>query len=244
MAVKNRVEIITEVNTKIVPTVTDPILRGLFNDDIVNSAVLRKDVIATETPVAGAVTINYLNKDLALVTTAVNLAVSFTNIENGDVKYLHITKLAVNSISFVGAVDTSPYKAYINTISTIVIYQIFCKNGVIFLNSINIDNSLRGGTITTYLDLPVWNMQTTPQIIIPFTLSVAKIRSLNAIIFMDGMIVANSFYGSVLGRPGGVIGFNNINSIVLTRVAGGYFDDPFFSALPTKRGIVEINHLP
>ena len=244
MAVKNRVEIITEVDTKIVPTVTNPELRDLFNNDIINSAVLRKDVIATETPVAGAVTINYLNKDLGLVTTAVNLAVSFTNIENGDVKFLKVTKLAANSVSFVGAVDTSLNKAYINTISTVVIYEVYSKDSGIFLNSINIDNSLRGGTITTYLDLPVWNMQTTPQIIIPFTLSVAKIRSLNAIIFMDGMVVANSFYGSVLGRPGGVIGFNNINSIVLTIVAGGYFDDPFFSALPTKRGVVEITHLP
>jgi hypothetical protein len=131
MAIKNRTEAITEVNNVIVPTVTNAAHRTLLNESILNSVVFEKDVIASETPVAGAVTIDYANKDLATVTTAVDLAVSFTNLENGAVKYLEVTKAAANVISFVGALDIVQNRYYVNTVLTSICYRISNKNGIV-----------------------------------------------------------------------------------------------------------------
>ncbi len=136
MAKKNRVEVIARVNTVIVPTVTNALHRGLLNDDLVNSVMFERDVIATETPVAGLVTIDYSNKDTATVITAVNLAVSFSNLENGAVKYLVVTKAAANIISFVGVVNSIEHNSYINSVSISVCYRISSKNGIIYVEAL------------------------------------------------------------------------------------------------------------
>jgi len=141
MAVNNRTEAQGQVTALIVPEVDNAIHRGLLNDNILNSVVFRKDIIASETEAGGAVAIDYVDKDTATVSTAVNLAVSFSNIENGDVKYLEVTKLAANTISFTGATDVSQRKLYINITPTVVQYVIRNKNNVITVESINIDNS-------------------------------------------------------------------------------------------------------
>lgn len=139
---KNRTELETQVDTDIVATLAIADHRTFLKDELIDSAVLRKDVIASETPGGGTVSINFANKDLATVTTTANLAVSFTGMENGDVKYLAITKNAGNTISFTGATDTSIRRTYINDTALTVIYQVFYKNGVISVQSINIENDL------------------------------------------------------------------------------------------------------
>ena len=138
----NRTEVKTQVDTDLIATVALTDLNPFLKDDLIESAIFRKDVIGSETPGGGTVSINFANKDLATVTTTLNLAVSFTGMENGDVKYLAITKNAVNTISFTGATDTSIRRSYINATALTVIYQVFYKNGVISVQSINIENDL------------------------------------------------------------------------------------------------------
>ena len=79
----NRIEAKAAVTAAIVPAVSNAQHITLLNDEINDSTVFEKDVIASETEVGGNVTIDYSNKDTATVTTAVNLAVSFTNLERG-----------------------------------------------------------------------------------------------------------------------------------------------------------------
>lgn len=141
---KNRTEAIAAVLAALVPTLTLAELIALWNNELNDTYLFRKDIIASETPSAGAVTIDYSNKDTATVTTGVNLAVSFTNIENGDVKYLVITKAATNSISFAGATDITEYPTYINNIPILVPYQIFNKNGAIYAKAM-IASIINGG---------------------------------------------------------------------------------------------------
>ncbi len=142
MAVGNRTEVKSQVDTDLVPTVT---LTGKLNpflkDDFIESAIFRKDVIASATPIGAAVTIDFAAVDTRTVTITVSTTVSFTNIENGDVKYLSITKGATDTITFAGATDVSIRQDYIDGTATLVVYQIFNKNGNIYVNSINIDNS-------------------------------------------------------------------------------------------------------
>jgi hypothetical protein len=136
MAVNNRAEAIIVAEAALVPTLTLAQHKAMLNENILNSVVFDKDVIASETPVAGAVTIDYSDKDLATVTTAINLAVSFTNLENGAVKYLEVTKSAANVISFVGALDMVDFREYINTVETVVCYRISNKNGIIYVEAL------------------------------------------------------------------------------------------------------------
>lgn len=132
MAVNNRTEIKTAVTTALVPTLTLAQHITLLNDEVNESTVFRKDVIASETPIGAAVTIDYSDKDTATVTITVSTTVSFTNIENGDVKYLVITKGAGNTISFAGATDLTNFNIYINSQAGIFLYSISNKNGVIY----------------------------------------------------------------------------------------------------------------
>jgi len=136
MAKNNRDEAIIVTTAALVPTLTLAQHEVMLNDNVLNSVVFEKDVIASETPAAGAVTIDYEDKDTATVTTAVDLAVSFTNLENGAVKYLEVTKAAANVISFVGAVDKVNFRDYINTVETVVCYRISNKNGVIYAEAL------------------------------------------------------------------------------------------------------------
>ncbi|MFA6185482.1 MAG: hypothetical protein WC720_05060 [Candidatus Shapirobacteria bacterium] len=136
MAINNRAEAIIVAEAALVPTLTLVQHKAMLNDNILNSVKFDKDVIASQTPTAGAVTIDYATKDMATVTTAVDLAVSFTNLENGAVKYLEITKAAANVISFIGVVDAIQDKNYINTILTSVCFRVSNKNGIIYVEGI------------------------------------------------------------------------------------------------------------
>ena len=186
MPVNNRTEAISAANTQIVPTIEATELRIFLNDSFINSVTFDKDVIGSETPAGGAVTINFGTKDLATVTTAVNLAVSFTNLQNGSVKYLAITKQDLNAITFVGAVDVSIRKNYINSIVTVVIYSISNKNGTICVESINIDNNTNQLN-TKVIEIGGWGMygSPSPTLAPAHGVTSSKIRSVSVIIRDD-----------------------------------------------------------
>ena len=191
MAVKNKTELITEVNTKIVPTVTTAVHRGLLNDDIIESIVLRKDTIAAQTVFSGAITVDYSNKDLVTITAPDNLTVAFTNIENGDVKYVAITKIAGKTVSFASANDTSIRKIYINSIGGLVIYRVECKNNIINVCSINIDNDIN----TTLLSLPTTPI--TPTLLNGWTLAHASVQS---IVYFKNQFGDLRIYGTAISE--------------------------------------------
>lgn len=133
MAVNNRTEAITKVDAQLVPTITAPILRDFLNDDLISSIVFEKDVIASQSVVAGAVTVDFSNKDTITLTTAVNISISFTNLENGAVKYIRLTKALTNTVSFAGATNVTNFQKYINNKVTSVTYAVYNKNGVILV---------------------------------------------------------------------------------------------------------------
>lgn len=240
MAVKNRDESITEVNSKIVPTLTNTTHKNLLNNDILNSVVFRKDVIASEAPATGTVTIDYINKDTATVVITGNLVVSFTNIENGDVKYLAITKQAGNVISFSGATDVSVRKTFINTDITIVVYEVKNKNGNIYVNSINIDNDISGGLLTKILTFSGWNMDTTTSFGVTHGVTDSKIRTAYASI--TGTVANIPLIRIFGGVPGGEISNLGLaGGLLLSRETAGLFDSAAFN---NASGFVVIQYLP
>jgi hypothetical protein len=145
MAVNNRDEATAQVIALIVPTITNALHIDMLNDNIVNSAVFRKDVIdSAPAPVANAVTADFVSSDTVLITTTGNLAISFSGLENGDVKYIVLTKNATNAVAFTGATDLTEQTNFVDTVLTSVLYQIYSKNGVIYAKAVN--NTLLSGT--------------------------------------------------------------------------------------------------
>ena len=136
MAVKNRTEVVSRVNSQIVPTVTNAIHRAFLIDDFVNSAVLRKDVITSATPVGNAVTADFTASDCITITTAVDLDITVSGMENGDVKYIVLTKNATNAVAFTGVADVTPQTTFLDNVLTSVVYEIVNKNGLIYARAL------------------------------------------------------------------------------------------------------------
>jgi hypothetical protein len=132
----NRTELKTQIDTVIVATLAIATHRAYLKDDQSDSLVFRKDIIASETPAGGNVTVDFSDKDLATIITTSNLAVSFTGMENGDVKYMVITKNAGNSITFTGATNRTNFTKLINQSSGAVPFIVYNKNNSISVQAL------------------------------------------------------------------------------------------------------------
>ena len=246
MAVGNRTEVKAAVTAAIVPAVSNADHIALLNNEINESAVFRKDIIDSETESGGAVTIDYSDKDTATVTTAVNLAVSFTNLENGDVKYLSITKGATNTISFAGATDVTHRKSFINSIATLVVYQVSNNNGNIYVDSININNDISGNLLTKGINIGDWDMDADAGASVAHGLTLANIRRISVMIRNDTGGTDLQYpldWANTSGVVQGSVLLGTVN-VVLSRLASGTFDTTAFNATSYNRGWITIDYIP
>jgi hypothetical protein len=250
MAINNRAEAIIVAEDTLVPTLTLIQHKTMLNDNILNSVKFDKDVIASQTPTAGAVTIDYATKDMATVTTAVDLAVSFTNLQNGAVKYLEVTKAAANVISFVGATDMSKNNNWILA-NTVIVYRILNKNSVIYCEAltpeypnvykkeiVNMGSiALAGNYLGGFISLPGM-----------VGVTYDKIRSINAIIYRDDFARTYDYrYGGTIGTVGILLYIDfslGDPRLEYATLSGGAFDNTFFNdAAISNRGVITIEYV-
>jgi hypothetical protein len=244
MAVKNRTEAIASVNSNMVPEIEAIELRSLFNNDILNSVTFDKDIIAAETPAGGAVTIDFATKDMATISTAVNLAVSFTNLENGSVKYFQVTKLAANVISFVGATNMVKNIAWINE-NTVILYRVINKNNALYVEAltpdmpliykkeiVNMGNiALQGEYTTRYIDLPGMN-----------SITYDKIRNISFVVYQDSGNVDNT--SSLQSGLNITISYSTgVPRIQYNTISGSTYDSMTFSGTGRNRGVITVEYV-
>ena len=122
-----------------VPTVTNAINNTMLQNNILDNVVLRKDEKSSASGAGLATyTANFANNEQVILTGVnQNIAISFSNLEDGDVRYLYITKGAANVVSFTGALDMTQNRFYIDNFATSSLYRITSKNGVIYVEAIN-----------------------------------------------------------------------------------------------------------
>ena len=126
----NRITAKSNVDTKIVPKVTNEIHREMVKTDILDNVVFKEDVAVLQTSSTTNITCDFSGKDrINLTRTGGNLNISVTNIADGQVVYLLITKTAGQSISFVGVTDITPQTPVINTLATVT-YMIIRKGSL------------------------------------------------------------------------------------------------------------------
>lgn len=245
----NRTEAKAVTISSLVATLTLAQLITLWNNELNESYLFRKDIIGSETEAGGNVTIDYSDKDTATVTTAVNLAVTFTNIENGDVKWVEITKNAGNTISFAGAIDVSIRKTFIDVEATLVVYEVKNKNGNIYVNSINIDNDFSNSN-TVSIDIGSWNMDTTPGVNVSYTPPTGFL-----VVGFKAFIRPGTSVGTVTDQlkpldianlttdvvDGNIEWTPGSTQFELNRKTGGGFDQGAYSGTGFNRGYIIVN---
>jgi len=243
MAINDRNEAIAEVNAAIVdsPKVSTATHRDLLNDEILSSVQFRKDVTGIETPSGGNVVVSFLTKDFATITTSSNISISVTDLPDGDIKYIALTKNAGNTVSFSGITDVSARRDYVDTEATYIVYRITSKNSNIYAVTVNIDNdeNIAGLTgdvskvVTTYSG---WNMDTTLSVLVSWPSGVTFANFLSA----EVTIKSNAGTGkypllSGFGGSGFLSGLGGsyvaeLSGLTLYRGdVGGFFDDAQFN---------------
>jgi hypothetical protein len=98
--------------------------------------VFRKDVINSTSASGGLATCDFSNTDLITLSISDSVNISFTGLENGDVKYLYVTKPVAKSVTFSAATEVTPFIKNITDLKTSVLYRIFSKNGLILIKSL------------------------------------------------------------------------------------------------------------
>lgn len=110
-----------------VPSVTNAIMTEMLNDNICDNVVFRKDLTVAQASGLSNITVDFTGKDrVDLTRTGGNLVITVAGIEDGERKFLLITKSALQPVTWVGVTDITPYKTYAND-ATVVLYEIVRK---------------------------------------------------------------------------------------------------------------------
>jgi hypothetical protein len=149
---KNRDEQNSSFDTNIVATVDIADLATYEKTDMNESVIFRKDVISsTVTASGGSLTVDFENDgvdtkqfDLILANAnSANVSITINNTVNGDsAKYIALTKLAANTVSFTNATDYTVEKNYVDTEADFVLYEVINKQNNLYVRAINILKSV------------------------------------------------------------------------------------------------------
>jgi hypothetical protein len=132
MAKGNRQSFTSNVTTKIQPLVTTAIHRDVLINDLAASVVFGQDVALPQTATATNITVDFTGKDrVDLTRTGGALNITLSGIDDGETKFLLITKTAGQAVTFVGVTDVTPIKANANALN-LVLYEIVRKSSSYF----------------------------------------------------------------------------------------------------------------
>lgn len=146
MAIKDRTELNTAVDTLLVATVDIASKHSpLLKDNIIESAVLRKDEILSDTATTTSYTANFTDYDLIqLDCSGYNIALSVTNLNAGEVKHLILT--GTGTITSISGFQIHQPGTLINNSSTLskwpAVFQLSNKNGNLSITCLNRDMGL------------------------------------------------------------------------------------------------------
>lgn len=134
----DRQEAKAEIQANNVPSVTNATMNVMLQQNILDNVLLRKDEKSTASGAGlSTYTANFANDEQVILTGInQNIAISFSNLEDGDVRYLYVTKGATNIVSFSGANDMIQNRDYINNFATSVLYRVTSKNSLIFVEAV------------------------------------------------------------------------------------------------------------
>ncbi len=135
MANNNRTEVSAAIQA-LEAVVGETEFKALIDDVFAKSVVFRKDVSTTDTAATATKTIDFTDIDFITITQSTNVTYTLSGIQQGEIKYLKITKSAGQSIAFSGATQEDENSTYIQALTSIM-YEIFNKDGSIQVRAIS-----------------------------------------------------------------------------------------------------------
>lgn len=132
MAKGNRQSFTSNVTTKIQPLVTTAIHREVLINDLAPSIVFGQDVAIPQSSSISNITVDFTGKDrVDLTRTGGSLNITVTGLDDGETKFLLITKTAGQAVTWVGVTDVTPVKQNANALN-LVLYEIVRKSSYYF----------------------------------------------------------------------------------------------------------------
>lgn len=132
MAKGNRQTFTSNVTSKIQPKVTTAIHRDVLINDLAASVVFGQDVAIPQSSSTSNITVDFTGKDrIDLTRTGGSLNITVTGIDDGETKFLLISKTPGQAVTWVGVTDVTPIKANANALN-LVLYEIVRKSSYYF----------------------------------------------------------------------------------------------------------------
>lgn len=240
MTLKNRTEVAAAIQSQSA-IVGETEYKGLLDDDFAQSVVFRKDVSDSDTAPGGTKTLDFLDIDYIEIAQSTSVTYTLNNVQQGEIKFLKITKSAGQTINFAVATDVSARKDYIDLTVTAVIYKITNKDSNLYVESINIDVVSESKIV----EIGDWNMSSSSNVIVGIGTGVgSKVRAIDVIIRNDansGFYKLSIYDGSNIA---GSVGAITANSVTLNRFSPGFFASVDFDSTSYNRGWIYIEYEP
>ena len=223
--------------------------------ELITNLRFRKDAKNSVIATVSNNTIDFDDYDqvaLDLATNNLDGTILASNLDDGDVKYLLVTKDSGKTLAFSGITDISLNQNY--TTETLVVFEIINKNSVVYARNMNTSipeatqNEQAAGTsssviltpasqsylVKTY-DIGAWDMFTHKDITISLgeTLDLRKILSITILIINDAETILQDFL------EGGKYDFK-VDEVDVSVNVGGAFDSSDFDGTGINRGQITI----
>lgn len=127
MAFLNRDEVSAAIQA-VAAIVDETSYKETLDDDFAQSVLFRKDVSASVAAAGSTKTLEFLDVDYIEVTQSTDVAYTLNGVQQGEIKYLKITKGAGDTITFANADDQTANSDNIDE-GTTVLYRIINKDG-------------------------------------------------------------------------------------------------------------------
>lgn len=124
----NRTTVKANVVTKNVPTVTNDILTDILNAEMNDNIQFKEDVAVPQTSAISNITVNFTDKDrIDLTRLGGSLIITVSGMNDGERKFLLITKTGGQQVSWSGVTDITPGVQDVTALS-VVLYEIVRKS--------------------------------------------------------------------------------------------------------------------
>jgi len=148
--IKNRDEVQAAIQA-LAAIVGETEFKELIDDDFAASVMYRKDVAGSDSG-GGSVSVSFLDIDYVsfTITGGVGVSITPTNVQQGEVKYLKITKAVGETVAFAGSTLEASNDNYITSLTEIT-FTIYNKDGnvqvVPITDTIPVSNETNKGII-------------------------------------------------------------------------------------------------
>lgn len=124
----NRTTVKSNIQSLNVPSVSNADMEDMLNDNICDNVVFKEDVTQIRISTVTSIALDFTGRDrINLQRTGGSLSISVSNIVDGQVVYVDITKTPGQTVSWVGVTDVTPVQADVTAVSR-VLYEIVRKN--------------------------------------------------------------------------------------------------------------------